>query len=650
MVNSRVKLLLVAAALLSVVLRLLLVLRLDAPQHAAELHGAPQTRTPPAAAAAAPPSVLLVTASTAPCISPQSDWLQTKLLQTKLDAAERRGWGFWSASDRDGDGADAASSAGRCADAARLLPLLAPVPALERYGWLLYVDPELAVTGGDALELPWARLAEPTTDVLLWGEERSGGVVVDPGVMLVRRGDASAELFGAVLDACAASADATTRDAFQQLLRGDAGGWRRRVALAPELRLVADWRQVVPRLRSGERALGEALWGSTTPPFATSFRGCAALCAVDGDDEPPARGAACRAALLRCFTFGAAPRLGAVGVEHVRLGSLHARPAANTTAWMAHRDRLAGCLPALHIVGAQRAGLGSLHWTLRRGWHKGLATNAGDRELHFFSMDNRYRQGLLWYQQRFYPTSDALRRCDAAADAARAVEVSSSYFDYPRSALRLFAVAPHARVAVVLREPVERAVSAFNLRWLTWLCGKLIWQLPRCWEGVTSEAAVKENQVGPFQVHAALKVWRACAPGDGKAPEKVPRGRLPEQAAQQVDHRAARPPPLPAGGKPLVWRRRRRRGAARRLGGLPRADGRDDGTEASAQGDGRLVVRLPLDVRHPPPPVGPPLWGRAAPRARRVSAPLRRPHRPCGRDGPPRRPRRRRARGGARPR
>ena len=50
MVNSRVKLLLVAAALLSVVLRLLLVLRLDAP-HAAELHGAPQTRTP----AAAPP-------------------------------------------------------------------------------------------------------------------------------------------------------------------------------------------------------------------------------------------------------------------------------------------------------------------------------------------------------------------------------------------------------------------------------------------------------------------------------------------------------------------------------------------------------------------------------------------------------------------
>ena len=80
MVNSRVKLLLVAAALLSVVLRLLLVLRLDAP-HAAELHGAPQTRTPAAAAPPLPPSVLLVTASTAPCISPQSDWLQTKLLQ-----------------------------------------------------------------------------------------------------------------------------------------------------------------------------------------------------------------------------------------------------------------------------------------------------------------------------------------------------------------------------------------------------------------------------------------------------------------------------------------------------------------------------------------------------------------------------------------
>ena len=64
---------------------------LDAP-HAAELHGAPQTRTPAAAAPPLPPSVLLVTASTAPCTSPQSDWLQTKLLQTKLGAAERRGW------------------------------------------------------------------------------------------------------------------------------------------------------------------------------------------------------------------------------------------------------------------------------------------------------------------------------------------------------------------------------------------------------------------------------------------------------------------------------------------------------------------------------------------------------------------------------
>ena len=211
--------------------------------------------------------------------------------------------------------------------------------------------------------------------------------------------------------------------------------------------------------------------------------------------------------------------------------------------------------------------------------------------------------------------------------------MSSSYFDYPRSAARLFAVAPHARVAVVLREPVERAVSAFNLRWLTWLCGKLIWQLPRCWEGVTSEAAVKENQVGPFQVHAALKVWRACAPGDGKAPEKKcleadylskPRNKSTTELrdlrrCQQAANRS-----YGGGGggvaPPVDWE-----GCLGLTGAMMGQTG--------AQGDGRLVVRLPLDVRHPPPPLGPPLWGRAAPRARRVSAPLRRPRRPRGRMG-----------------
>jgi hypothetical protein len=32
-------------------------------------------------------------------------------------------------------------------------------------------------------------------------------------------------------------------------------------------------------------------------------------------------------------------------------------------------------------------------------------------------------------------------------------------------------VLPAVKIVVLLREPVSRAVSAFNVRWLTWLCG-----------------------------------------------------------------------------------------------------------------------------------------------------------------------------------
>lgn len=65
---------------------------------------------------------------------------------------------------------------------------------------------------------------------------------------------------------------------------------------------------------------------------------------------------------------------------------------------------------------------------------------------------------------------------------------------------------------MVLREPISRAYSAFNFRWLTWLCGKLLWTRADCWAGVTSEQAVRAAQVGPFQMHAALKLWRTCGP------------------------------------------------------------------------------------------------------------------------------------------
>ena len=274
--------------------------------------------------------------------------------------------------------------------------------------------------------------------------------------------------------------------------------------------------------------------------------------------------ASCQRALLRAFTaIDDAGPLAAIGAEHPVAGSVHVRPALQGTVrsaglavravwlpqpllagsapadarhgprhglgrggrrgggWLqAHRGGLGRCLPSLLVVGSQRSSLGSLHWALRRGWHRQLRVGQGERELHFFSMDNRYREGLLSYERRFHPNSTRRDGCPlppppaAAAAAASpsetsaaslAVDISSTYFDYPKAPLRVFSVLPAARIAVLLREPVSRALSAFNLRWLTWLCGKLMWSRPDCWASVTDEAAVRKAQVRATHLRPAQR-------------------------------------------------------------------------------------------------------------------------------------------------
>ena len=137
--------------------------------------------------------------------------------------------------------------------------------------------------------------------------------------------------------------------------------------------------------------------------------------------------------------------------------------------------------------------------------HGRLRLHGGEREQHFFSMDNRFKLGLLHHARLFYPNASSVRSCGTAATAATATtvatavregsrelfaEVSSSYFDYPKARGRIFGVMPRVRVAVLLREPVARSLSAFNVRWLTWLCGKLIWSRGDCWAAVTGEEAL----------------------------------------------------------------------------------------------------------------------------------------------------------------
>ena len=110
---------------------------------------------------------------------------------------------------------------------------------------------------------------------------------------------------------------------------------------------------------------------------------------------------------------------------------------------------------------------------LRRGWYRQIRVNeGGERDVHFFSMDNRFKLGLHSHERRFLSNFSQLGGCNLVQpNDGVLLEVSSSYLDYPKAPSRVASVLPAVRVVIALREPVSRALSAFNFRWLTWLCG-----------------------------------------------------------------------------------------------------------------------------------------------------------------------------------
>ena len=90
-------------------------------------------------------------------------------------------------------------------------------------------------------------------------------------------------------------------------------------------------------------------------------------------------------------------------------------------------------------------------------------------------------------------------------------EVSATYLDYPKAAERAAALVPTVRVVALLREPVARISSSFNMRWQIEVCGKLTWTRPDCFAGITARAVVRDNMVGPWQKAQALKEWLILA-------------------------------------------------------------------------------------------------------------------------------------------
>lgn len=114
--------------------------------------------------------------------------------------------------------------------------------------------------------------------------------------------------------------------------------------------------------------------------------------------------------------------------------------------------------PDYLIVGAQRCGTTSLYKTLVQ--HPSVLPAGLHKGIHYF--DTAYNRGFGWYRSHF-PTTVAARM-SARRHGARTItgEASPYYMFHPLAAERIARDLPGVRLIVLLRDPAERAHSAYT--------------------------------------------------------------------------------------------------------------------------------------------------------------------------------------------
>ena len=109
-------------------------------------------------------------------------------------------------------------------------------------------------------------------------------------------------------------------------------------------------------------------------------------------------------------------------------------------------------LPDFVVIGARKSGTTTLHDRLCR--HPRVVP-ALRKEIFFF-VERNYAADRLWYRRNFPTVFEA--RGKVAGDATPA------YMFHPSAPARARAVVPRARIIAVLRNPVDRAYSEYNMR------------------------------------------------------------------------------------------------------------------------------------------------------------------------------------------
>jgi hypothetical protein len=125
-----------------------------------------------------------------------------------------------------------------------------------------------------------------------------------------------------------------------------------------------------------------------------------------------------------------------------------------STGRLTHRARM---LPGFLIVGAQRCGTTSMYRTLSQ--HPAILKAVLHKGIHYF--DTGYDHGMGWYQGHFPLRARAALIRRASGDVPLTFESSPYYMFHPLAAERISRDLPEVKLLVLVRDPVERAYSAY---------------------------------------------------------------------------------------------------------------------------------------------------------------------------------------------
>lgn len=106
--------------------------------------------------------------------------------------------------------------------------------------------------------------------------------------------------------------------------------------------------------------------------------------------------------------------------------------------------------PNFTIVGAQKAGTTALYEYLSK--HPQIQPTK-EKELHYFDSEDRYKLGIDFYRSLFQLDINSKLTFDASA----------GYLANAKVPERIYAHNPNIKIIILLRDPVERAYSAWNM-------------------------------------------------------------------------------------------------------------------------------------------------------------------------------------------